>query len=79
MARLDKAAVVSMLTNYVGVVINTADDDHEVMKLLRRHPRAKEKLEGKRRVLVEHHYRGYITVKVDGELISWNKCVKGAE
>jgi hypothetical protein len=34
-------------------IANTADAGHEVMQILRRHPRASEKLDVKRRVLVE--------------------------
>ena len=79
MGRLNKTAVIAMLTSHVGVVINTADDTHEVMQLLRRHPRANDKLDGKRHVIVEKHHRGYITVKVDGDLVSWNKCLMCAK
>ena len=47
--------------------------------LLRRHPRAAEKLNGKKHVVVEMHRCGYLIVMIDGELVSWNKCMKGRE
>ena len=76
---LKKAAVVQMLASYIGVVISAKDEGHEVIKLLRRHPRASEKLNGKKHVVVEMHRCGYLIVMIDEELISWNKCMKGRE
>jgi membrane protein implicated in regulation of membrane protease activity len=76
---LSKAVVVSMLSSYIGVVINTKDEGHEVIRFLRRHPRAEEKLTAKRFVVVEMHPRGYLTVKIDGELVSWRKAMTGKE
>ena len=37
---LKKAAVIKMLSAHIGVVINTKDEGHEVIRFLRRHPRA---------------------------------------
>ena len=74
---LKKAAVIKMLSAHIGVVINTKDEGHEVIRFLRRHPRAEEKLTAKRFVVVEMHPRGYLTVKIDGELVSWRKAMTG--
>ena len=76
---LKKAAVVKMLSSYIGAVISVKDEGHEVVRLLRRHPRAAEKLNGKKHVVVEMHRCGYLIVMIDGELVSWNKCMKGRE
>jgi hypothetical protein len=76
---LKKSAVVKMLSAYIGVVINVKDEGHEVVRLLRRHPRAAEKLIDKKHVIVEMHRCGYLIVTIDGELVSWNKCMKGKE
>ena len=76
---LNKANVAAILESYIDAVISVKDDKHPVIVLLGRHPRAAEKLDGKKHVLVERHRRGYLTVKIDGVLVSWNKCVKGRD
>ena len=76
---LNKANVAAILESYIDAVISVKDDKHPVIVLLGRHPRAAEKLGGKKHVLVERHRRGYLTVKIDGVLVSWNKCVKGRD